>query len=75
MEAQAIGPAHRYVQADGEPAVWQVMITIGDFWLVEHGGVVELFLATVVGGAPRASTSYRFPNQAARRFLELHLSV
>ena len=40
VEVQAIGPAHRYVQADGEPAVWQVMTTIGDFWLVEHGGVV-----------------------------------
>ena len=75
VDVQAIGRADRYVRVDGGPMVWQVMTEVGNFWLVERGGVIELFLAAVAGRVAGHATPCRFPNQAARRYLELHPSV
>ncbi len=72
LDVQAISRAGRLPSTGGATDVWDVMTEAGSFWLVERGGVVELFLATTVGRRRHASTHCSSPRQAVRRFWALH---
>ena len=71
-EVQAITHVGQLVRAEGAPDVWHVMTEAGTFWLAERDGVAELFPATVGSYWRRDAGCCRSPQQAARRFLELH---
>ena len=64
MEVQAVELVCAPSAGSRTPEVWSLLTEHGDFWLVERGGVVELFRATHEDGRGAAV--------AERRFLELH---
>ena len=63
MEIQAVELVRARPAGSRLPEVWSLLTECGSFWLVEHGGLVEIF---------RAAFGRQPATVAARRFLELH---
>jgi hypothetical protein len=72
MDPQAVARARRGVPAGWAGRVWDVMTERGNFWLVEDGAAVELFLAFAPTGPTSPTARYPTPARAVARFLELH---
>jgi hypothetical protein len=75
MEVQAVSLVRGRSRAAWSGHVWAVMTEHGHFWVVESGGIVELFRVAQAEDPILRSISCASPTDAVKRFLELHPEV